>query len=290
MRWVMLALFGGIGLAFLIEYLDQTVKTSEDVESKLKLATLGMLPALKNRDVAKGVIQPERIYVDDEKSNFAEAIRTIRTGLTLSAIDSPHKVILFTSSEPAEGKTTAACNAALSFSQLENTLIFDADLRRPSTNKIFGYDHNSTGMSDLLTGNAEYQDVIHKVEGTELSVITAGTVPPDPLDLLASKKFKRLLEELSKRFDRIIIDSPPVSLVSDAVLLASLVDAVVYVIEADDTNTKLIESSLRKLKQADAHIVGAVLNAVNMKKLSKYYGYGYGKYYGDGYYAYDQKA
>jgi capsular exopolysaccharide synthesis family protein len=249
-----------------------------------------MLPALKNRDVAKGVIQPERIYVDDEKSNFAEAIRTIRTGLTLSAIDSPHKVILFTSSEPAEGKTTAACNTALSFSQLENTLIFDADLRRPSTNKIFGYDHNSTGMSDLLTGNAEYQDVIHKVEGTELSVITAGTVPPDPLDLLASKKFKRLLEELSKRFDRIIIDSPPVSLVSDAVLLASLVDAVVYVIKADDTNTKLIESSLRKLKQADAHIVGAVLNAVNMKKLSKYYGYGYGKYYGDGYYAYDQKA
>ena len=240
--------------------------------------------------IETGVIQPERLYVDDEKSNFSEAIRTIRTGLTLSAIDSPHKVILFTSSTPGEGKTTSACNTALSFSQLEKTLIFDADLRRPSTNKIFGYDHNDTGMSDLLSGNAEFKDVIHKVEGTDLHVITAGTVPPDPLDLLASKKFKHLLEELSKRYDRIIIDSPPVSLVSDPVLLASLVDAVVYIVKADDTNTKIIESSLRKLKQANAHIVGAVLNVVNMKKITKYYGYGYGKYYGDGYYSYDKST
>ena len=145
-------------------------------------------------------------------------------------------------------------------------------------------------MSDLLTGYAKYDDVIHTIEITNLSVITAGTIPPDPLDLLASKKFKMLLEDLAQRFDRIIIDSPPVSIVSDAVLLASQADSVVFVIKSDDTNTKLFQSSIRKLKQSNAHIVGAVLNAVNMKKLNKYYGYGYGKYYADGYYSYDAKT
>jgi len=290
MMWFVAALIVGIGLAFLVEYLDQTLKTSEDIESKLSLPTLGLLPILKKRDIQKGKIKAERYYLDDEKSNFAEAIRTIRTGLTLSAIDHPHKVILVTSAEPGEGKTTVACNMALSFGQLENTLIFDADLRRPSTRHIFNYDHNSLGMSDLLTGNAEYKDVIHKLEGTNLSVITAGTIPPDPLDLLASNKFKKMLEALAGRFDRIIIDSPPISLVSDAVLLASLADCVVFVVKSDDTNTKAVQASLRKLKQSNAHVVGAVMNSVNLKKLSKYYGYGYGKYYGDSYYSYDQKS
>ena len=288
MSMLMTALIG-IGLAFLVEYLDQTIKTSEDVETKLNLPILGQLPLMRKRDIEKGVIQPERLYVDDEKSSYAESVRTIRTGLTLSAIDSPHKVILVTSSVPGEGKTSVACNTALSFSQLEKTLIFDADLRRPSTKKILGYEHNTLGMSDLLTGNAEFEEVIHKVEGTGLHVITAGTIPPDPLDLLASRKFKKLLETLSNRYDRIVIDSPPISLVSDPVLLASLVDAVVFVVKADDTNTRLIESSLNKLKQANAHIIGAVLNAVNMKKVSKYYG-NYGKYYRDGYYSYEEKA
>jgi capsular exopolysaccharide synthesis family protein len=283
-------LITGIGLAFLVEYLDQTLKTSEDIESKLNLPTLGLLPVLKKQDIHKGRIKPERVYLDDEKSNFSEAIRTIRTGLTLSAIDNPHKVILVTSAEPQEGKSTVSSNIALSFGQLENTLIFDADLRRPSTSKIFDHEHNSPGMSDLLAGNVEYQDVIHKIKGTNLSVITAGKIPPDPLDLLASKKFKTMLEVLSSRFDRIIIDSPPVSLVSDAVLLASLVDCVVFVIKSDDTNTKVVQASLRKLRLTDTHIVGVVLNAVNLKKLSKYYSYGYGKYYGDGYYSYDTET
>jgi capsular exopolysaccharide synthesis family protein len=290
MMAVLTALMVGVGLAFLVEYLDQTLKTSEDIESKLSLPTLGLLPQLSKRDIKKGKITPERQYLDDEQSNYSEAIRTIRTGITLSAIDTPHKVILVTSSEPSEGKTTVACNTALCFSQLEKTLIFDADLRRPSTKHIFDYEHDSPGMSDLLTENAKYEDVIHAIEGTNLSVITAGTIPPDPLDLLASKKFKKLLETLAERFDRIIIDSPPVNIVSDAVLLASLADSVVFVIKSDDTNTKVVQSSIHKLKQSNAHIVGAVLNAVNMKKLNKYYGYGYGKNYADGYYSYDAKA
>jgi len=286
---MILALMAGIGLAFLIDLLDRTVRTSEEVERKLGLATLGMLPLLNRRKVDKGEIKPERVYVDDPSSNYGETIRTIRTGITLSAIDNPHKLILFTSSVPGEGKTTAACNTALALADLEKTLIFDADMRRPSTKKIFGHDHQSPGMSELLTGQVDFRDVIHKVEDTNLYVITAGRIPPDPLDLLASKKFRHLLDEMGKRFDRIVIDSPPVSLVSDAVLLSSYADAVIYVIKADDTNTKLIESSLKKLRHSSAHIIGAILNGVDIKKMSKYYGHGYGKYYGSGYYSYGEE-
>ena len=286
---VLLAMFVGIGLAFLIDFLDQTIKTSEDVERKLGLAAMGLLPELDKKKVKKGEIVPERAYLDDESSNFSETIRTIRTSITLSALDKPHKVILCTSSVPGEGKTTLACNVALSMSQLEKTLIFDADMRRPSSKKIFGYDHRSAGMSELLAGTAEFKDVIHKVEGSNLHVITAGAVPIDPLDLLASKKFHWLIDELSKNFERIIVDSPPVALVSDAVLLSSLVDAVIYVVKSDSTNTKVVNASIQKLRRVNAHIIGVVVNNVDMKKMSKYYGYGYGKYYGDGYYSYGEE-
>ncbi len=288
---ILLALFTGIGLAFFIEYLDQTIKTSEDVERLMKMPVLGMLPELDNKRIKKGEVHPERTYTEDEKSNFSETIRTIRTGITLLSLDKPYKIILSTSSVPGEGKTTVACNLALSLSQLEKTLVFDADMRRPSTKKILGYDHHSKGMSELLAGEAEFKDVIHKVEGTNLHVITAGAIPPDPLNLLASKKFKVLLEQLSMVYDRIIIDSPPVSLVSDAVLLSSLSDAVICVVKTDDTNSKIICSALHKLRQANANIVGAVLNNVDIKKMSRYYGYGYGygKYYGGGYYSYGEE-
>ena len=286
---VLLALFAGVGLAFLIDFLDQTIKTSEDVERKLHLPTLGLLPVLDARKIKKGEIKPERVYIDDESSNFSETIRTIRTGITLSSLDKPHKIILSTSAVPSEGKTTVACNLALSLSQLEKTLIFDADLRRPSTKKIFGYDHRAPGMSELLAENAVFKDIVHKVEGTNLHIITAGAIPPDPLDMLASKKFRLLLDELAKRYDRIIIDSPPVSLVSDAVLLSSFVDAVIFVTKADDTNSRIVESSVSKLRQSNANIIGAVLNNVDIRKMSKYYGYGYGKYYGSGYYSYGEE-
>jgi capsular exopolysaccharide synthesis family protein len=286
---VLLALFAGVGLAFLIDFLDQTIKTSEDVERKLHLPTLGLLPVLDARKIKKGEVKPERVYIDDESSNFSETIRTIRTGITLSSLDKPHKIILSTSAVPSEGKTTVACNLALSLSQLEKTLIFDADLRRPSTKKIFGYDHRAPGMSELLAENAVFKDIVHKVEGTNLHIITAGAIPPDPLDMLASKKFRLLLDELAKRYDRIIIDSPPVSLVSDAVLLSSFVDAVIFVTKADDTNSRIVESSVSKLRQSNANIIGAVLNNVDIRKMSKYYGYGYGKYYGSGYYSYGEE-
>jgi len=188
MKYVLLALLLGVALAFLIDSLDRTIKSSEDVVRKLNMAAMGLLPELNKKKVKKGEIHPERYYLEDESSNFSETIRTIRTSITLSALDHPHKVILATSSVPGEGKTTIACNLALSMSQLEKTLIFDADMRRPSAKKILGYDQKSAGMSELLAGQAEFKDVIHKVEGSKLHIITAGAVPIDPLDLLASNK------------------------------------------------------------------------------------------------------
>lgn len=289
MMSVLLAMFAGIGLAFLIDYLDQTIKTSEDTERKLGLVAMGLLPELDKKKIRKGEIHPERMYIEDESSNFSETIRTIRTSITLSALDYPHKIILSTSSVPGEGKTTVACNVALSMSQLEKTLIFDADMRRPSTKKIFGYDHRLPGMSELLADEAELKDVMHKVEGTNLYVITAGSVPIDPLDLLASNKFKHMLEQLAKTYDRIIIDSPPISMVSDAVLLSNLADAVIFVIKSDSTNSKIANVSIQKLQRANAHIIGAIINNVDFKKIAKYYGGGYGKYYGSGYYSYGEE-
>jgi capsular exopolysaccharide synthesis family protein len=285
--YVFLALLVGIGLAFLLDFLDQTIKISEDVERKLGMSTMGLLPELNRKKIKNGEMHPERAYLEDESSNFSETIRTIRTGITLSSLDKPHKILLSTSSIPGEGKTTVACNIALSMSQLEKTLIFDADMRRPSTKKIFGYEHHSAGMSELLAGEAEFKDVIHKVEGTNLHVITAGAIPIDPLDLLASNKFKSLLTQLSKIYDRIIIDSPPVSMVSDAVLLSSLADAVIYVVKCDSTNLKIVKSSINKLQHSKAHILGIVINSADMKKMSKYYGYG--KYYKGGYYSYGEE-
>jgi capsular exopolysaccharide synthesis family protein len=287
---MMLAFFAGLGLAFLVELLDQTIKTADDVEGKLKAATLGMLPKLNLKKLKKDGISPERIYEDDNSGVFSEVIRTIRTGVTLSSLDNPHKIILCTSSIPGEGKTTVACNLALSMSQLEKTLLFDADMRRPSTDKIFGYDHRSKGMSELLAGQAEFKEVIHRVEGTDLHMITAGSIPPDPLNLLASKSFRSLLEKMSKVYDRIIIDSPPVNLVSDAVLLSNITDGVVFVVKGGSTPTRIVQSALSKLKRSNATIIGVSVNFLDTSKMASYNGYGYGYGYGQQTYGYSRKA
>ena len=277
---ILFAFFTGLGLAFLVEFLDQTIKTAEDVEGSLKVATLGILPKLNLKKLKKDENSPERMSVDDGSGVFSEVIRTIRTGVTLSSLDNPHKIILCTSSIPGEGKTTVACNLALSMSQLEKTLLLDADMRRPSTDKILGFDHRSKGVSEMLAGQAEFREVIHRVEGTDLHMITAGSTPPDPLNLLASKSFRSFLQQMSKIYDRIIIDSPPINLVSDAVLISNITDGVVFVVKGGHTPTRVAQSALSKLKRSNATIIGAAVNFLDTKKMASYDGYGYGYGYG----------
>ncbi len=291
-------LFVGVMLAFLMEYLDNTFKTTEDVDSILGLPVLGILPQLKNNGKKKRtrskqeedeIHSPDHMFLEAPKSNFAESIRTIRTGVMLSSLDEDHKVVLVTSSVPSEGKSTVSMNLAIALGHLENVLLIDADMRRPSIVKFLGLPASTPGLSNLVAGSATFEECVQQIEGSEIDFLTSGVVPPNPLELLSSERFKEVLAKLSQKYDRIVIDSAPANAVSDALLLSSQASAVIYVIKADATPHQVALSGVSRLRRVNAHIVGAVLNRVDLEKASNYYGkYGYGKYGYYGYYGYGQ--
>jgi succinoglycan biosynthesis transport protein ExoP len=279
------ALLLGISLALLIERLDSTIKTSQDVEAKLGLPALGFLQRVKP---AKGATV-ERFVLDEPQAGFAESIRTIRSGVMLSALDAPRKIVLVTSSIPDEGKTTLAMNLAFALGQIKKTLLIEGDMRRPRIATALGIDREHLGLSELCAGTAVIDACVCAVENTPLHVLAAGRIPPNPQELLASRRFADTLRQLSERFEIIVIDTPPVQLVSDALMLSQLVTGVVYVVKADRTPFPLARRAVRKLQRAGAPIIGAVLNQIDVVKADKYYGEysGYGdrhsKYNKEGY-------
>ncbi len=288
---VILALLAGCGLALLVERLNNTLKTSHDVETKLGVPVLGILQIAK---VKRGQ-QLERVFLEDPQTSFSESIRTIRSGVMLSSLDSPKKIVVITSSIPEEGKTTVAINLAFALSQVKKTLLIDADMRRPRIGKVLGGKSNASmfGLSQLVSGEAPLDKCIYPVNETNLHVLPAGRVPPNPLELLASQRFSDVIDELGKIFDVILIDSPPTQLVSDALVLSNLATEVVYVVKADDTPYPLARVGIKRLRRVNAPIVGVVLNQLDVEKADRYYGeysgygsryYGkYGKKYGYGY-------
>ncbi len=273
------ALLAGIALALLLERLDNTVKTTHEVESRLGVPVLGVLNITR---VQKGQ-QLERVFLEDPQTSFSEAIRTIRSGVMLSSIDSPKKIVLVTSSVPEEGKTTVAANLAFALGQVKKTLLIDADMRRPKIGRVLGgTDSNLVGLSQLVTGEAPIERCVYPVEnGMQLSVLPAGRVPPNPLELLASHRFADAIERLSASFEVIVIDSPPVQLVSDALVLSNIATDVVYVVKADDTPYPLARLGIRRLRRVNAPILGVVLNQLDALRADRYYGEysGYGKRY-----------
>ncbi len=217
-------------------------------------------------------------------SMFAESIRTARTGVLLSNIDKPKKAILVTSSVPGEGKTVFAANIALAHSATKKTLLIDADMRRPQVSRNLGLAAGAKGLSNLASGTAALEDCVHRVEGTQLDVIPAGDIPPNPTELLLSQRFRDVLAELSQTYEIVLIDSPPVELVSDALVIAPLVTGTIYVVKAMETPYPLARKGLVRLQRVGASILGVTLNHVDFKKAQKYYGQysAYGKYgYGD---------
>lgn len=278
-RFILLAfiggLFVGILLAFLNETLNKTIKSTEEVESKLGQANLGILPLLPKGK--KGAIATFPV-LDKTLTGYAESIRTIRTGLILSGLDNPHKTILVTSSVPGEGKSTVSTNLAMSMVQMEKVLLIGADMRRPSLHRLFSLDSSLAGLSELAAGTAGFDDCIQVHEESGLHVMLGGIIPPNPLELLSSKRFAKVLAAIEKHYDRIVIDSPPVQAVSDAIVLSTYAKAVVYVVEADKTHEKIVRKSLQRLLEHDAPLAGIVLNKVDLKKAEKY-GYEYGGYY-----------
>ena len=276
----MLGVMLGIMLAFLLEHLDNTVKSADDVEQKLRAPLLAVLQKLKSRDT------DELAYVvlGNAQPIYAESIRTLRTSVMMSALDDPHKVLLVTSSVPEEGKTTVAINLAVAFGQIKKVCLVDADMRRPSIAKNLKIDRSAPGLSHLVAGTEPAANCIHLDKESGIHVLPSGVVPPNPQELLSSRRFSDVMKDLHKMFDIVVIDSPPLQLMSDALVLSSHVNAVIYVVKANFTPHQISRAGLERLRKVGAPTLGVVLNQLDTRKADKYYGYGkysiYGKDYG----------
>lgn len=286
---LVLALFMGALVSLLLEQLDRTLKTTDDVERKLGVPLLTTLPLLNATDGARA--QSSHLLIDQPNCVFAEAVRTARSGVLLSAIDEPHRVILVTSTLPGEGKSTFAVNLAVAHAKTQRTLLIDADMRRPSLAKSFDLPLSGAGLSELVAGTVPSNQCLLKLKGTELTVLPSGKLPPNPLELLSSDRFTQALDKLKAHFDIIIIDSPPIELVSDALMISVHASGVIYVAKAFETPTAMIKKGLERLRRANGPLIGVVLNQFDFLQAHKYHGdqsgygqYGYGETgYGHGY-------
>jgi succinoglycan biosynthesis transport protein ExoP len=278
---VLAGLFGlafGVVLVFIREALDDTFKTPDAIEDKLALPALGITPIVKKQ---KGSAIPEKQYLDDSRSPFAESINSIRTGLVFSNIDNPPKTVLVTSSTGSEGKSTLAINLASAFSQLGKTLLLEVDLRKPSIAKSLALT-GKLGLTDLVMGTITSADAGFKTDiNGQFSIITCGTVPSNPLELLSSQKFDKVFTSLKNHFDYIILDGPPTLPVSDSCILANKVDAVVFTLKAESTKIRVAKKAVTRLQKLNANVIGTVLTVAAPHKMSYYGDYYYsGEYYG----------
>ncbi len=283
----------GLLLASLREQLDSSLKTPSDVEQDLRIPFLGLLPEMKDeeqrdrkgrrarRSKERGRTNgPMELVVHDQPlSGIAEAARSIRTNIMFMNPDRPHRILLVTSAAPSEGKTTVACSIAIALAQGgQRVCIVDCDLRRPRLHRIFDR-VGDAGVTNLLVGESTLDDVAKQTTVDNLWSIPAGPTPPNPADMLHSERFRKFIEELGQRFDRVILDSPPLVAVTDSAIISRLVDGTVFVVRAFKTSKHLSAQGLRSLQGVDAPVVGAVLNAVNLdrQEYSYYYHYYYYK-------------
>lgn len=272
----------GVMLAFLREMLDNTVHSPVEIEERLEATTLGLVPFAKDNEKHAADKKDKRAYLGfqhDSHSNFSESFRTIRTGLMLSALDEPYKLIGVTSSIPNEGKTTVSVNLATVMGHMKKTLLIDADMRRPLLAKSLGLDPHAPGLSNVIAGTAELKDSLINYEEGSFYLLPGGQMVPNPLELISSPRFKTLMDKLKEKFECIIIDTPPTQAVSDALMIGSITDATIYVVKADSTPINVIKTGLNRLRYANANVVGVALNYVDTEKQS-YYQY-YGGYYDD---------
>jgi succinoglycan biosynthesis transport protein ExoP len=279
-------MIGAMG-AVLLDRMDNTIKGSESAEIKLQQPVLAVLPAL----TGEALENVATLFLREPNSHHAEAIRTARTGIQLSDVDQRHRLIMVTSSVPAEGKTSTSINLALALAQTKRTLLIDADMRRPQVGVRLGMAANAKGLSNLVTGSSTLKDCVHQVEGSSLLVMPSGDVPPNPLDLLVSQRFKDVLRHLQPQLDFIIIDTPPVELVSDAVAVAPMVTSTIYVVRATETPVPVIRKGLSRLQRSGANIMGVIVNGLNFDDAQRYYGESVNGGYGNTYYhGYSQQS
>jgi capsular exopolysaccharide synthesis family protein len=269
----------GVGLAFFLEYLDNTIKTPDDVKKLLKIPYLAPVPEFEFDQT--GSAYPEIIAYNMPKSTASEAYRGLRTSLLFSSAGNPPQVLMITSAGPGEGKTLTSVNLATTMAQFgSKVILIDCDLRRPRLHRVMKIDREN-GTSNILAGSQDHASLIQHTEIKNLDVIPSGPVPPNPSELLGSLRMQKLIETLRKHYDRIIIDSPPVTAVTDSTMLSNVVDGVVLVVRAGETAKDVVVNGLDSLRSVKAKILGAVLNGVNIGKDSYYYYQYYYYYYGD---------
>jgi succinoglycan biosynthesis transport protein ExoP len=279
----------GIGLAFVIEALDNTLKTQADVEQCLGTAVLGLVPIIGGAPGAEAVQVGDNLRERDlgvfldPKSVAAECCRSIRTNILFMSPDRPLKTMVVTSPSPQEGKTTTAINLGVTMAEAGGrVLIIDTDMRRPRLHRSFGVP-NQVGISTVIVGKATLEEAIKRTDVPNLDVLTCGPVPPNPSELLHTHRFGAVLAECAKLYDRVILDSPPTSAVTDPAVLGNLVDGVVLVIKAGETTRESALHARRQLAAAKARLFGVVVNAIDFSNPAYGYEYYYRNYYRYGY-------
>jgi len=282
-RNLLFAIFGGgifaIGLAFFFEYLDNRVKSPDEIKHYLGLPFLGLVPALTQ----KGFEAEDALLHNTVPSGFAEAFRTIRTNILFSSTEEGGRSIVVTSTAPAEGKTLVATNLSVALAQAgQQVLLVDADMRKPRVHSVLGLEQ-VPGLSNVLVGNAKASQAVRKGPIENLYVLPAGVTPPNPSELLGSTRFRDFLTTLVENFEFVIIDSPPVMAVTDASVIAHVASGVVYVVGCEQTSKHVASSALDQLEGAKAKFVGGILNRVNVQRNPFYYSHYYRKSYTDYY-------
>ena len=302
---IVLALVLGVGLAFALELMDSTVKTQEDVERAVGAAFLGLIPSIdetaedRTSPRSASPVAPPPALADiiragskdlyvltHPKSAVAECCRAIRTNLLFMTPDSPAKTLLVTSAGPQEGKSTTAINLAITLAQSGlRVLLVDTDMRRPRLHKAFGIPANVDGVSRAILGETDVMKSIRETGVPNLSLLPCGACPPNPSELLHAQRFVHIKDTLLEHFDRVIFDSPPIGVVTDAAILARITDGVVLVARGGGTTKDALARARRQISGEGVHILGVILNDLDLSKPGGYgyfYHYSkYGYYYGD---------
>ena len=279
---IIVGLVMGTGLAFFFEYLDNTIKLPEDVKQHLKIPYLGPVPLIEIEESENSEKDrtPELVTLHLPKSTASESYRGIRTSILLSSSESAPQVIMVTSSGPREGKSITTSNLAITMAQSgSKVIIIDSDMRKPKIHRLFGVTRD-LGISNILAGNDDVREAIVHSKIPNLDIVPCGPTPPNPSELIGSDRMSNVLDVLRKHYTRIIIDSSPLTAVTDAVILSKFVDGVVVVIRAGEMAREVIRNGIDQLEAVGASILGAVLNGVEMGRDSYYYQYYY-YYYGE---------
>ncbi|MFN2577852.1 MAG: GumC family protein [Pyrinomonadaceae bacterium] len=297
---LILALMAGIGLAFLLDFLDDTIKSVDDVDRYINLPALAVIPAVRSerprlRGTEPALADPNDTtalaMVKDVRSPIAESYRHLRTSLLLSSAGTAPRTILVTSSQPSEGKTTTAINTAFILAQTGvQVLLIDCDLRRPRLHVHFNIS-NARGLTNCLSGEASGIDSVIQSYSQlpNLKLLPSGPMPPNPAELLGSEEMRKLLVSLSEKFTHVIVDSPPAISFTDASILSTFVDGVILVVHGGRSSRAVVRRAKQQLQDIGAHIFGVVLNNVKIEKTHDYYYGGYYGYYKSNYYTSEEE-